>query len=470
MRTRTQRDGSPRWKRRACRAVRSIGIDQVFGDPQVAGARHEARSCRIRSQARCRRCARRCGCRAARCRTLRRRRCSASIRAHVLRDRLGIGDAALADLVARGVVGCASARLRSRPRHAAGEEIRHDRHHAARPPSGSPTRSRRSRRSSSPCACFRSPSRSSTSTSRSRATRRSPRRARSRRDCTWPRTARASPRASRTTRRRRTTSSSKAAASRAFAALTQGDRYCAVLVGSAAVHARLDRRDDRPAEARRHRVRIRAPASPKTYVRDRGAQGARCRERRARSPKRARRERLGRRSRAAIALLEQSQQTQIIRPRRPQLHVRAPRAARRGAHPPDARRRRRRADRHRAVRARSRVVRPPLPGAAQREQPDRQRSPASRRACSTASAAASSPCCGSRASTGSSGARRSVRDSSSARCSRRARSPSSGSAWFGADTTETVTTFWAKQGGARAADRRCRRARATRSCSWRPRA
>ena len=99
---------------------------------------------------------------------------------------------------------------------------------------------------------------------------------------------------------------------------------------------------------------------------------------------------LGHRSRAAIACSSsRSKRRSSGRVDHSFTYERAG-AARRGAHPADARRRRRRADRHRAVRARSRIVRPPLPGAAQREQSDRERSPACRQACCTASAAASS--------------------------------------------------------------------------------
>ncbi len=61
-----------------------------------------------------------------------------------------------------------------------------------------------------------------------------------------------------------------------------------------------------------------------------------------------------------------------FRPRRSQLYLRAPRAARRRANQVAADGRRRRIDRRRAVRAHSRIVRSPLRRPAQRQQPDRE--------------------------------------------------------------------------------------------------
>ena len=194
------------------------------------------------------------------------------------------------------------------------------------------------------------------------------------------------------------------------------------------------------------RGRIRAPRRRGLRAR-RGAQGARRGER-ARARRSAARATDWGVDFAPYKLLEQSQQTQIIRPRRSQLHVRAPRAARRRARPADARRVA--GDELTGIAPFvhiPRVVRPALRRAAQRQQPDREsrervggralrhRRLHPRRAVARAR------------STGSSGARRSARGSSSARCSRRARWPRRPAAWFGADTTETATTFWAKQGG-----------------------
>ena len=322
-----------------------------------------------------------------RCRTRGRRRCSASTRRTCLRDRLGIDDAALADLAARGVIGLRAPALAS-PAHRVPPTNRREGHHPhARVLDRVRDRvARRARRRGAPVSA-RDPDRQPRHQDVARRGDRA-RRARSRRGCISRRKARASPRGSRTTRRRRTTSSSKAAASRRSRRSTQGDRYCAVLVGSAAVHAGRDRRDDHAAEARRRAAGF-ARRVPETYVRD-AARRRSTRRAPARSPKTRRARRLGRRPRAVQAARAVAADADR-RPRRSQLHVRAPRAARRGAHPADARRVA--GDELTGIAPFvhvPEVVRAPLRGAAQREQPDRRISRACRPACSTASAAASS--------------------------------------------------------------------------------
>ena len=110
---------------------------------------------------------------------------------------------------------------------------------------------------------------------------------------------------------------------------------------------------------------------PESYVRDeatkalaRGGSADACRG--------ARTRRLERRLRALHAARPIAGHA-AERPGRPHVRLRAAGEVRRGARSPAARGRRRRARRRRALHVRSRVVRPPLPGVAQREQPDRRR-------------------------------------------------------------------------------------------------
>ncbi len=80
-------------------------------------------------------------------------------------------------------------------------------------------------------------------------------------------------------------------------------------------------------------------------------------------------------------LLEQSQETLTDRPRRSPIRVRTRRTVRRRQHPPAGHGHRRRIDRRRTLCARAGEIRPPLRGAAQREQHHRQiRESGSRRA------------------------------------------------------------------------------------------
>ena len=132
----------------------------------------------------------------------------------VLRDTLGIGDAAFADLVQRGVVGVPAPDAQSNADTPPAMEIRHDRHHPhARLLDHVRDRVARRARRRRAALSARDPDRQPRHQDLAR---RGDRRGSHARDatCTSRPKARASSRASRTTRRRRTTSSSKAAASR----------------------------------------------------------------------------------------------------------------------------------------------------------------------------------------------------------------------------------------------------------------
>ena len=218
------------------------------------------------------------------------------------------------------------------------------------------------------------------------------------------------------------------------------------------------------------RRRIRAPRAGDLRARRRD-EGARCRRRRARSPKSARAP-TGRRFRAVHAARAIAADA-ADRPRRPQLRLRArAETARRGAHPAAARRRRRRADRARALRARPRS----RSSAASRNcAAPTTRSPASPSIvggrCCTASAAASSACCGCCARALARGGRRWSRARRRRRCMALALARERAAAWFDFDTAQST---WRRSGRSRSAlavlVARRRRPRATRSCSWRPRA
>ena len=323
--------------RRARAARRALRSDQHArpGVRRSAGrrARHADRPCRIRSRARVPQVRTPLGfsAHAAR-RTTRRRRCSASTRAAVLRERLGVDDAAIA-------------RSRRARRH-------RPRRNRRATPDATHVRERRRRVTAItrkpafwiayalaslvalavawrlfPLAIplvnlditmSRAEAIAAARDARGAAAARARRRARA-------------PRASRTTRRRRTTSSSKAAASAAFARARREANATRRTGGRCGCSrpARSTRRASASAPTAR-RTDSRA-GFPKAYVRDAATQGARSPPTRARSPKTRARDDWGV-DLAPYTLLEQSQQTRLG-PRRPQLHLRASRAARRGAHP-----------------------------------------------------------------------------------------------------------------------------------------
>ena len=225
----------------------------------------------------------------------------------VLRDRLGIGDAAFDDLAARGVIGA----LRRTTRLSTGVAFR-------RRGNGMTgvTRTRAFWITYAIASlaglfiavgCFRWRSRSSTSTSRCRAMK--PLRGAHAGDAFASRPGRRAGR--RAIRARRHDAELRRARRRRQAGLRSAHprrSVCALLVGGAIVHARRDRRGDRTAEARRHRGRIRAPAARGLRPRS-GAQGARSRRARALAEARARDD--WGIALTAYRLLEQSQQTQI---------------------------------------------------------------------------------------------------------------------------------------------------------------